>query len=316
MCNRLMFVMLAITTAFLFATSPHAGPERTVAITFDDMPYVSGLASDTNASRALRANQRILSVLKRYGVPAVGFVNEKQVENLGAVGRQILEQWIGQDLDIANHTYSHADFNRLTVEQFEQEVIKGEKTFLPLTRQAGRERNFFRFPFNHTGDTKEKHDAMAAFLFDRGYELATCTIDTSDYLFNRAYALAVANRDGTRGARLREAYLRYSATEIDYYAGLDKQVIGDEPPEVMLLHDNLLNSEVLDEILGLLEARGYRFVRLHEAQSNAAYKIPDTYITSYGPMWGYRWAAERGVKVNGRLEPEVPEWVTLYSGVK
>ncbi len=29
-------------------------------------------------------------------------------------------------------------------------------------------------------------------------------------------------------------------------------------------------------------------------------------------MWGYRWAKERGVKVNGKLEPEVPEWVTEY----
>jgi hypothetical protein len=29
-------------------------------------------------------------------------------------------------------------------------------------------------------------------------------------------------------------------------------------------------------------------------------------------MWGYRWAAERGVKVNGRLEPEPPEWIVNY----
>jgi peptidoglycan-N-acetylglucosamine deacetylase len=142
--------------------------------------------------------------------------------------------------------------------------------------------------------------------------LAACTIDTSDYLFNRAYAVATENRDVTMAARLRGAYLKYSGDEIDYYAGLNKQVIGYEPPEVMLLHDNLLNSEVLDEILGLFEARGYRFVRLHEAQSDAAYKIPDTYITSYGPMWGYRWAREHGIKVDGRLEPEVPDWVTRY----
>lgn len=315
MRNRVMIAMLAIAT-FLFSRTRQPLPEGILTITFDDLPYVSGLGSGANGISALESNRRILGILKRHRVPAVGFVNEKHVEDLGTAGRQILEEWIGQGFDLANHTYSHADFNRLTVDQFEQEVINGENTFLPLMQHAGRERKFFRFPFNHTGDTKEKHDTMAAFLVGRGYELATCTIDTSDYLFNRAYVFAATNRDETTTARVRAEYLRYSAAEIDYYGGLNKQVIGVEPPEVMLLHDNLLNSEVLNEILGVIEAGGYRFVPLHKAQSNAAYKIADTYVTSYGPMWGYRWAAERKVKVNGRLEPEVPGWVTRYNESK
>jgi len=40
---------------------------------------------------------------------------------------------------------------------------------------------------NHTGDTQDKHDQIAAFLSQRGYRLATCTVDNSDYLFNDAY---------------------------------------------------------------------------------------------------------------------------------
>ena len=38
------------------------------------------------------------------------------------------------------------------------------------------------------------------------------------------------------------------------------------------------------------------------AQSDAAYQTPDKYVTKYGPMWGYRWAKERNVKVDGRLD--------------
>jgi hypothetical protein len=33
-------------------------------------------------------------------------------------------------------------------------------------------------------------------------------------------------------------------------------------------------------------------------------------------MWGYRWARERGVKVDGSLEPEPPKWITDYGSDK
>jgi len=29
-------------------------------------------------------------------------------------------------------------------------------------------------------------------------------------------------------------------------------------------------------------------------------------------MWGYRWAKELGVKVDGRIEPQPPAWVLEY----
>ena len=51
---------------------------------------------------------------------------------------------------------------------------------------------------------------------------------------------------------------------------------------------------------------------LDVAQSDAAYQTPDTYISKYGPMWGYRWAKERNVIVNGSLEPDPPKWILEY----
>ncbi len=308
-------VRCGVTFAFAICCGSIFGANhRTVAITFDDLPYVAaGLSGGQLDQEAVEANERIFAALKRHNVPVTGFVIETHVEEIGAVpGAAILRRWIDQRLDLGNHTYSHADFDQLTVAQFEEEVIKGEATFARLMREAGKEPRFFRFPMNHTGDTKEKHDELAAFLARRGYNLATCTIDTSDYIFNRAYARAIGAHDHTAAKRLRSEYLRYSSAEIDYYAGLNRRVLGYEPPEVMLLHDNRLNSDVLEKVLRLFEEKGYTFVPLEEAQSDPAYRAPETYITKYGPMWGYRWAAERGVKVNGSLESEVPEWVETY----
>jgi len=108
--------------------------------------------------------------------------------------------------------------------------------------RAGKTLAFLRFPFNHTGDTKSKYDTIAAFLAGRGYSVATCTIDTSDYIFNDAYLRILAANDRVAAQKLRDEYVAYTSAEIDYYAALNKQVLGYEPPEVMLLHDNRLNA--------------------------------------------------------------------------
>lgn len=179
-------------------------------------------------------------------------------------------------------------------------------------QNVSRKPRYFRFPYNHTGDTKEKHDAIAAFLAARGYQLAPCTIDNSDYEFNTTYVLALERHDNKAAARLRADYLSYTAAEIDWYSKIDKQVFGDEVPHVMLLHDNQLNADTVSGIVALFQQRGYRFVTLAEVLQHPAYATPETYVTKLGPMWGYRWARELNVKVNGRNEPDPPAWIKEY----
>jgi peptidoglycan-N-acetylglucosamine deacetylase len=289
---------------------------RTVAITVDDLPYAAGSPSPEvagNASQAEIVNRRLLAALRANHVPVTGFVIQKRVESLGRAGPKILRQWMREGYDLGNHTYSHPDINDLSIEQIQEEIVRGESAIGALMREAGKKLEFFRFPMSHTGETKAKHDALAEFLLRRGYELATCTIDNSDYLFNQAYVRMLANHDAVNARRLRNDYLAYTDSEIDYYAGLNRQVFGYEPPQVMLLHDNRLNADVIEELLKLFSRKLYRFVSLASAQSDAAYRTPDTYITKFGPMWGYRWANELKVKVDGRLEPDPPKWVLEYS---
>jgi peptidoglycan/xylan/chitin deacetylase (PgdA/CDA1 family) len=314
--QRLKSFSVLVSLSLLSSLAAFA-QSRTVAITVDDLPYTMGespeAASPLDAAAAEKINRKLLSALKRHHAPVTGFVIQKRVEKLGtATGRRILKNWTKDDFDLGNHTYSHPDINQLSIPQIEDEIIRGEIDFVPLMKQAGKKTAFFRFPMNHTGDTKEKHDQVSAFLAERGYRLATCTIDSSDYLFNDAYVRMLAKHDKSSARKLRSEYLSYTSTEIDYYAGLNKQVLGYEPPEVMLLHDNRLNADMIEQLLSLFEKKHYKFVSLGAAQSDPAYQIPETYITKFGPMWGYRWAAERGVKVNGRLETDPPEWILQY----
>jgi peptidoglycan/xylan/chitin deacetylase (PgdA/CDA1 family) len=286
---------------------------RTVAITVDDLPYANGGVSNEEASVAETVNRRLLAAFREQQIPVTGFVVQQGVESLGAAGVRILEGWIGQGFDLGNHTYSHPEINALSIAEIEAELIRGEPTIRRLMQGAGKKLAYLRFPQNHTGDTKPKHDAIASFLAAHGYQVATCTIDTSDYVFNEAYVHMLASGDQESARKLRQDYLAYSATQIDYYASLNRQVFGSEPAEVMLLHANRLNADVIDRLLGLFRERGYKFVSLAEAQSDSAYQTPDTYVTKFGPMWGYRWAATRGIKVNGSLETDPPQWIVDFN---
>ena len=286
-----------------------------MAITFDDLPIAAtDIPTGTiDPGEARTINRLILESLRRHKVPATGFVIEKRVEDVGEIpGREILQQWLESGNDLANHSYSHADFNQLSIEQMEREIVSGEKSISEILRKTGRSPRYFRFPMNHTGDTVAKHDAVAAFLAQRGYKLAVCTIDNEDYVFARAYHLALLRKDNASAERLRSEYLSYTATEIDYYSGLNKQVFGYEPPHVMLLHLNRLNADTIDDVLNLFEQRHYTFVGLDKAEADQAFATPDTFVTQDGWMWGYWWARERHVKVNGNLETEPAAWVHEY----
>ena len=293
------------------------GQSKMVAITFDDLPFEwydsTHKLQPTDAKQAALVNQKILAGLARHEAPVTGFVNQLKVEQLGTEqGTAMLKPRTSGSLELGNHLYAHKDANELSVEQIEDEIVRGEATIGPLMKAAGKKVEFLRFPYNHTGDTKEKHDAVAAFIAKRGYRLAPCTIDNSDWEFYWAYRRMLVKHDDASIAKLRAEYLAYTSAEIDYYAALNKQVLGYEPPEIMLLHDNQLNADMIDDVLVIFEKKGYTFVSLAAAESDPVYQQPDAYITSYGPMWGYRWAKEHGVKVNGKLEPDPPAWVTEY----
>ena len=296
---RTVLLVLAVAAA----TGAADEPIRTVALTFDDLP-----AADTRDAAAVASTTlAILQALDRHHASATGFVIGERVEALPN-GRELLRQWIERGHDLGNHTFSHGDVNTQSVRTFIDEVTRTEAIVRPLLPSPRTLPLYLRFPFNHTGDTAGKHDAIAGWLGQRGYEVAVCTMDNSDYVFASAYSRAIAS-GGAEAAILRTEYLAHTAKIIDYYVGLHQTVFGRETPHVMLLHVNRLNADVLDRLLELFEERRFRFVSLRAAQADPAFKTADTWRTKAGPMWGYRWARSLGVRVNGALEPEPAAWV-------
>lgn len=302
----------------LFAGSS-AAQNRTAALTFDDLPLaLAGSAADATADQRVAetraVNEAMLAALKKHHAHAIAFVNAKKVQADGRERdyRAILAEWIRDGHDLGNHTFAHLNLSEISATQFEKEVIDGEASVKPLMNKAGKQLRYLRFPYNHTGETRAKHDAVAEFLRGRGYEVATCTVENEDWVFARAYTLMLEHNDDSGAGKLRAAYLAYTKDELDYYTRLHQQIFGREIPHVMLLHANRLNADMLDQILKIFEDEKYTFVTLEKAQSDPAYRVPDTDPTEAGPMWGYRWARELKIKVDGSQEPEVPAWIADY----
>jgi peptidoglycan/xylan/chitin deacetylase (PgdA/CDA1 family) len=92
------------------------------------------------------------------------------------------QQWLDAGMTLGNHTYSHPDLNQQTVEQFQDDIIKGEVVTRRLMTAAKQELRWFRHPMTHTGDTKKKKEAVERFLAARSYR-AAAEIDLLNVFF-------------------------------------------------------------------------------------------------------------------------------------
>ena len=285
-------------------------PSRTMALTFDDLPFVA--AGQPYFPDATTTTEQLLQVLRRHRAPAIGFVNERQLEAAGDARRRreaLLQAWIDAGMTLGNHTYSHPDFNTVTIDAFKEEIVKGEPTVDRLMAGRAPGGRFFRHPMTHTGDTKAKKDAIDAFLAARGYRIAPHTIENSDFIFNAVYAAARAAGDLDLAQRVQDAYVDLTMEATTFAEGASRELFTREIPQTLLLHANVLTAGSLEKLLSRFEARGYRFVTLDEAMKDPAYATPDTAIFTSGPTWYWRWSRTLGVRLSPQGDPEVPDWI-------
>lgn len=306
--------MTRIVTAWLLVCAVVAGqPQapargRTMAVTIDDLPYVN--ASQTEyLAHAGRATTGVLRALAAYGAPAVGFVNEGKLwapprEHAARVA--LLEQWVAAGMVLGNHTYSHPDFNGLTVAEFQREIETGERITRRLMRPREPYQLYFRHPMTHTGDTREKKDAIDTFLSARGYKVAPHTIENSDYLFNPHYVAAVRAQDTREAKRLADLYLDHTIKATAFAERIAVEIFGREVPQTLLIHVNDITAATLDVMLSRFAARGYRFITLDEAMADEAYRTKDAYVGTHGPSWLFRWARSLGKNVSFKDDPDPP----------
>jgi peptidoglycan/xylan/chitin deacetylase (PgdA/CDA1 family) len=281
--------------------------QRTVAFTFDDLPASRDRAY--GLERMQKVTAELLDQLQRAGIPAVGFVNESKLddEDEREARTALLEQWLDAGMELGNHTYSHPKFWDTPLEDYQQDVLRGERATRRLLAARGQRPRFFRHPYLNTGPTPEAKDTFERFLAEHGYRVAPVTIDNMDVMYALAYDNTHKAGDTALMRRIGSAYIDHMRESFAYFEQLSRTLLGREPAQVLMLHANALNAEYLDELVSMLQQRGYRFIPLETALEDAAYELPDTYIGERGHSWLQRWAITRGT--NPGAEPRAPQWV-------
>ncbi|HEX8853059.1 MAG TPA: polysaccharide deacetylase family protein [Pyrinomonadaceae bacterium] len=307
-CAVLAFVLAASVCAFAQGAATQqtqTQTKREVAVTFDDLPAPYG-----DLENLRYVTSRLVESFKRNKVPVVGFVNENKLYKAGEVDERIalLRAWADAGFELGNHTYSHINMNRAPLEDYRDDIIRGETVTAMLMREKGLKLRYFRHPFLFTGITPEYKRGLDEFLAARGYTVAPVSVDNADYVFASVYHKAKQRGDKETARRVADAYVPYMEVMFDYFERQSKAVVGREVKQVLLVHANELNADRFDELVAMIKQRGYTFVTLEEALTDPAYKLPEAQVTG-GMSWLHRWRMARGEKATER-EPSEPEWVT------
>lgn len=283
--NRFCLALLFLLNGLVF------GQEKTICITVDDLPATSRSFADMDY-----VTQKLTHYFQTHQIPAIGFVNEGKIFVNGQADPQridLLKKWIDRGLALGNHTFSHVFINQVTLEEYQEDVLRGEKILRPLLRQHGQALKFFRHTQLRTGPTDKFRRGLDQFLENHGYTVAPVTMDNDEYIYAYCYARAKEQNDQALMKKVSRDYFVYMKTIIQYYEALSMDFLGYELPQILLIHANLLNADLIHELMSLFRERGYAFVSLEEALRDSAYARPEG-THQRGPSWLHRWMIHEG----------------------
>ena len=304
--HKLTF-LLAVIQAAAWPLHAQEAAKRSICITIDDLPAAA--ANNMTGAEIVEMTTKLLTTLREQKIPAVGFVNERKLYKLGEVDDRIkaLNLWLDYGFELGNHTFTHMSLDRSTLKDWEEDVVRGETVTRWLMAQHNQTLRYFRHPYLDTGRDLETRRQAEAFLVSRGYRIAPITMDAWDWMYAGVYEDARRRGDTALEQQLVSSYFTYTGQVFDYYEKFSKDLFGYEPKQIILLHGNWLEADHISELFDLLRKRGYQFVSLQDALSDAAYSSPDEYVGEEGTGWIDHWAITRGKPPLNT--PVFPQWV-------
>jgi len=286
---------------------PFASPaERRVAITIDDLPVAHSGPNACEFPRLQDLTRKLLEPFRTGRVPLTGFVVAGRCEAL-SVGqkRSVLRLWTGAGAELGNHTWSHPGLNTTPIEEYERDILRADAELKQLL--ATDRIRYFRWPMLQAGADRATKRRLERFLAEHGYRQSPVTFDNSDWMFAFVYAEARGRQDSKLAGRVRDAYVPYMESIVEFFEKRAVEVAGREIPQTLLIHANRLNAEMAPKLLAMLKRRGYRFVSLEEALDDDAYSLPNEYAGKGGFSWIHRWSMTKGMPNKG--EPDEPAWL-------
>lgn len=213
-------------------------------------------------------NGMLLKKLKDANIEAMFFV--KGNDKTGTKGKKLLKSWNDNGHKIANHTFSHSNYNskKQTFETFKNDFIKNDAIINKYSNYC----KFFRFPYLKEGNTAEKVAAFREFLKNQDYKHGYVTIDASDWYIDSRLIKRLRENPHTDLSGFRDFYLNHIWERAQFYEKLSVALNGRSIKHTLLLHHNLAAALFLDDLIKTFKTKGWEIVSVTDAYKDPVYK--------------------------------------------
>jgi hypothetical protein len=168
-------------------------------------------------------------------------------------------------------------------------LILAEKN-LPLT--------FFSYPYLNNGKTAEDKTRFENWLTTRGLRSVKYTFDNSEWMYSFAYDKARENNDVETAQRVKTEFLDHMTKMLAHFEAYSSEMFKRDIAQTLVLTPSRLVADSADELFGMFEKRGYKFVSMSEAQADEAYQTEEKHVDSKsGISWFERWQMAQGKKL-------------------
>ena len=307
-----------LTSAFLLAVFSSSSSDivnaqkisgtRKLAVGFVSIPPLDRTANPPKDSDATA--RLLIQKLKEYKVPATGFIQGGMIsdgEKLLPVRANIAKMWIDAGFEVGLGGFKHIWLYHTPVDEYIANIEKSERVTKQLIGEMGFPPRYFSYPYLNTGKTLEDRAKVEAWLASRGYTPVKYTFDNQEWMYSYAYDMARNDNDVNTMKEIREAYVAYMGRMFDHYEAYSTDLFGRDIPQTLVLTPSRLITDTADEFFGMAAKRGYTFVTIDEAQSDAAYRTKEDFVGNAGISWLERWSMAKGRQL--RKEPEVDQGV-------
>ena len=233
-----------------------------IAFTFDD-----GSVSDM-ANYALEEwNQQLLNNLNKHHLKSILFSAGKN--KISDKGKYILTSWNEAGHKIANHTFSHPNFNdsNVTLKSFELELLRNDSIIKVYSNYY----TYFRFPYLKEGNTIEKANGFRQFLKEKNYKNGHVSIDASDWYIDSRLLKKLKENQNADLTGFKSYYIAHLFNRAMFYDSLAYQLTNRRINHVILLHHNLTAALFLDDLIQYFKDNNWEVMNADEAYQDKIY---------------------------------------------
>ncbi len=275
--NYLLLLVLSLVSLNLTA--------KELAITFDDSPrFAKGYFDGPTRAKKLIKN------LKDHHVKQVAFFSVSK--RIDAEGEKRLQAYNEAGHIIANHTHSHPDFNKITLQQYLDDFSQADFYLSQYTNF----RKLFRYPYLREGDTIEKRDGMRKALKDKGYTNAYITLNNYDWYIESLFQKAINQGVEIDLKRMSRFYVDVLVESIEYYDQMAITHLGRSPKHVLLLHEMDISALFIGDLVIELRSQGWEIITPEQAYEDKISNYKTEMPFKYNPGRIAEIAKDKGKK--------------------